>query len=186
MIRSARVVSAAFAALAAAASLAFAGEWLDEVEITLDEPTVDQQIVNVRIAPTKTFDYDQLRFECVYRQELPTKDASGKSKVKVVEPVTFVYRRQDARLVQELDFYCSFRAPYGLDKLVETYGKGVFGPDAPVVIDRIKIAGIKDGAPLWQEVLKAPGLHKIADAKGKPAPVRKPPKKAAFGDIDLD
>ena len=174
-------------ALSALAFAANAGQWLDEVEITLDPPDGGQQIVNVRLAPSSTVEYEQLRFECVYRQELKWRDDRGRESVKVVEPVTFTYRRPDVKLVQELDFYCSFRAPSGLQKLVETYGKGVFGPDAPVVIDRLRISGIKDGKTLWREELKTDGVHKIVDAPAKKAEGgKKPPKKAEFGEIDLD
>ena len=164
----------------------FAGEWLAEAEITLDPPTPGGiQIVNVRLAPAKTAEYDQLRFDCVYRQELPWKDARGKTSVKVVEPVEFVYRRPGVRLVEELDFHCSFRVPIAVEKLVETYGKGVFGPEAPVVIDRVRISAIRGGVTLWSREFKVPGLHKVVDEVAAP-PAKAPPPKARFGEIDLD
>ncbi|MGI6496261.1 MAG: hypothetical protein ACOX5G_09270 [Kiritimatiellia bacterium] len=164
----------------------YAGEWLDEAEFTLDPPGADGiQIVNARLAPSRTVGYDQLRFECVYHQEVPWKDSDGKQSVKIVEPVTFTYRRPDVRLVHELDFHCSFRVPIALEKLVETYGKGVFGPKEDVVIDRIRLSGVQGGKTLWTQEFKVPGLHEVVDAPPE-KPEEKPPDNVAFGEIDLD
>lgn len=172
-----------FATLALTA--ARADQWLQEIEIVLDPPDAGNQVVTTRLMPAHAAAYDLLLFECVYRQEVPWQDAHGNPTVKVVEPVVFTYRRSNVKLVQDLDFYCNFRAPIALDKLVATYGERVFGPEAPVRIDRLRIAAQRDGATIWDYTFKAPGKHAVTTPP--PPPPSKPvPAKAAFGDVDLD
>lgn len=169
----------------AALSAALADEWLQVAEIKLEPPDGGSQVVTARLTPARTATYDLLEFECVYRQEIPWRDARGVMLIKTNEPVTFTYRRQAAKLTQDLDFYCSFRAPIALDKLRANYGERTFSDGVPVHIDRLRIRALVNQAPLWTHEFPTSGTHKVAAALPPPPPKRAPPG-SRFGSVDLD
>lgn len=162
-------------------------EWLRAVKIALDPAEDGQQIVTICITPNKTFAYDQLVFDCVYHQQFPWKDELGRTLTKVVEPVAFTYRRGAVRLTADLDAYVSFRVPVSHARLADAYCPTTFATNAPILIDRVRIAGQSGDppAPLWQVELKAPGHHTNFACAAAAAPPPKP-KGGKFGQVDLD
>jgi hypothetical protein len=171
--------------VALTASAGLADEWLRTVKITLEPPEDGQQIVNFRFTPSRTADYDVLRFECVYRQQFPWQNAQGRPTVKTNEPVAFTHRRSQARLVADLDFNLSFRAPVSHARLAAAFGADVFPTNAPVRIDRVRITAERGDTRLWEQELKVPGTHDIVARPPRPPPPP-PPKQGKFGEIDLD
>jgi hypothetical protein len=162
-----------------------ADEWLSTVGITLDPPEGAQQVVSFAFKPLRSAEYDQLVFECVYRQEIPWQDERGRAMTKVIEPVTFTFRRANVKLVAELDFYCNFRAPSGFAKLTQDFGPNTFSKDGgPITIDRVRIGGDIQGKRAWQHEFKAPGTHAVVAPKAPPPPPQ--PKSTKFGEVDLD
>mgnify|MGYP000871090508 CR=1 FL=1 len=169
-----------------AANTMAADSWIATIGITIDQPDGNQQVVSLAFKPVKTAVYDKLVFECIYRQEMPWTDERGKPITKVIEPVTFVYRRANVKLVAELDFFCNFRAPYGYDKLTQDFGLNTFAKEGgPITIDRLRISGEIDGKRVWQYELKAGKVHEIQPEKA-PEPKRQLPANTTFGEIDLD
>jgi len=155
-------------------------EWIREIEITSDPEVDGKKIFTVRFMPKKTFKYDRILFDCVYRQELPWENARGKKYTKVYEPVSFTYRHSDVKLVNDLDHYSSFRVPIGLKRLQAIYGPKLFNKVRPITIARMKISGISKGKTIWSYELAAKGKHVIADLKHR----RKKP--GIKDDVDLD
>lgn len=127
-----------------------AGGWFKAIEVSTEEAVEGTVDVSVRMQPGKTFACERIEFECVYHQEFPWQNVRGKKYIKKHEPVTFMYRRDDVRLVNDLDAYVSFRAPYGLPALSKKYGPKVFNADYPVTIDRIRITGYDAGGRIWR------------------------------------
>ena len=162
-----------------------ADEWLATVGISLDPPDGQQQVVSLVIKPVKSAEYDRLIFECIYRQKIPWTDERGRAMTKVIEPVTFTFRRAQVKLVAELDYYCNFRAPYGYVKLTQDFGLNTFAKDGAIVIDRVRITGEIEGKKVWSHEFKAPGQHEVPAAKPPPPPPQKP-KNTTFGEVDLD
>lgn len=160
--------------------------WLSTVGITLDPPDGNQQVVSLAIAPVRTATYDRLAFECVYRQEIPWKDERGNATNKVIEPITFTYRRPNVKLVAELDFFCNFRAPHGYAKLTQDFGLSTFSKDGgPITIDRVRVSGEIDNKTVWTHEFKVPGTHTVQPPPPPPPPPPKP-KSTTFGEVDLD
>lgn len=161
-----------------------ADDWLRTVKITIEAPDDGQQILNLCFTPNKTAEYDQLQIECVYHQQFPWQDERGKSVVKILEPVVFVYRRPSVKMVADLDFNMSFRAPVSYARLSAAFGADTFTTNAPIVIDRLRIIAERGEARLWEQELRVPGKHVIPAANPKAPPP--PPKKGKFGEVDLD
>ena len=175
----------ALVACALAALPLLADDWLHTVKITIEPPDDGQQILNIRFTPAKTVTYDQLIFECVYHQQFAWHDERGKPTVKVLEPVVFIYRRAQARMVDELDFNASFRAPVSYARLTEAFGANTFATNAPIIVDRLRIYGERGDARLWEQELKVPGTYVIV-LKAAPPPPPPPPKTNKFGEVNLD
>ena len=168
---------------------ASADEWLQHAAIKLEPPDDGQQIVNVCLKPAKTVAYDQVVFECVYRQQFPWTDLQGRRSIKTLEPVAFTYRRAPAGMVADLDCNISFRVPVSYLRLAEAFGTSTFTTNAPIVINRLRIRAEKGGHALWQQELSVPGEYAIpasSAATAAEAAVRPPPKSAKFGAVDLD
>jgi hypothetical protein len=161
-----------------------ADEWLRTVQIATERPDDGQQIINLRITPNKTVEYDLLQIECVYRQKFPWPNEQGQTVMRTLEPVAFIYRRPSVKMVEELDLNLSFRAPISYARLAEAFGAATFRTNAPIVIDRLRIIGERGDARLWQQELKVPGKYEIKARP--PQPPTPPPPKGKFGEIDLD
>jgi hypothetical protein len=172
----------ALCALTALNSLA--DEWLRTVQISIEPPDDGQQILNLRFTPNKSAEYAQFRIECVYRQQFPWQDEHGTTVTKVLEPVVFVYRRSSVKMVADLDFNLSFRAPVSYARLAEAFGADTFRTNAPIFIDRLRIIAERGEARLWEQELKVPGKYDIPARAPQPPPP--PPKKGKFGEVDLD
>lgn len=138
------------------------GAWLKTVDIKV-EPSgkTGESHYTVRLAPAKTLHYDTIVFELFYRQTFPRVSAGGKSTLKIHEPVSFVYRRQDVELVEDLDYHISFRVPLDRLDLEKTYGARVFHKDYPISIQRLTITGRSNGVALWTYDIPAAGRHEI-------------------------
>ena len=162
-----------------------ADDFLHSVKIGIEPPDDGQQILNLCFVPAKTVAYDQLVFECVYRQQIPWQDERGKRVPKTIEPVFFTYRRPTVKMVAELDCNISFRVPVSLQRLIENYGEHTFATNAPVMIDRLRIAGERGQARLWEQELKVPGKYEI-QTKSAPPPPPPPPRSKKFGEVNLD
>lgn len=162
-----------------------ADEWLEEVEFRLDPPEDGKQILSARFTPNRTLLYDALEFDCIYRQEIPWRDAAGKPQTKVVEPVAFTYRRKEVKMTAALDFHCSFRVPVSHEKLKAAYGERTFSPDVPVRIDRVRLRGMVGDAPVWTHEYRVPGVHAVVPPP-PPPPAKTAPPGAGFGAVDLD
>ena len=172
------------ACCALAALPLLADEWLRTVKISLDPVEDGQQIVTVCITPAKTVEYDQVVFDCVYHQQFPWKDERGRTLSKIIEPVVFTYRRAPLKLTADLDAYVSFRVPVSYARLADAYGLNTFATNAPILIDRLRIHGDRENAKLWEQELKAPGLHtNLTRAVQAPSAG---PKSGKFGQVDLD
>ena len=171
-----------FCALTALNGLA--DEWLRTVQILIEKPDDGQQILNLRFTPNKSAEYDQLLFECVYRQQFPWQDEHGKTVTKVLEPVVFTYHRPSVKMVADLDLNLSFRVPVSYARLAEAFGADTFRTNAPIVIDRLRIFAERGEARLWELELKVPGKYEIPTRAPKPPPP--PPQKGKFGEVDLD
>lgn len=143
-------------------------EWLREVEISSEAAKDGKRLFTVRILPGQTRNYAALEFECVLHQSFPWEDARGRRIKKTHEPVSFIYRHADARLVDDLDAYFNFRVPVSLERLKRKYGDTVFNPDYPVSVSRIKISGLEQKKKvLWTREFPAKGVHTIgASAAG--------------------
>lgn len=139
-----------------------------EIEITSEPEEDGKKVFSFRMLPGKSIDYDELEFKCILRQEFPWEDLRGRKTTKIHEPVVFVYRHAEARLVDDLHAYFNFRVPISLERLIKKYGEDVFNPDAPVTVARIRISGIKDAKVLWSHELEAKGTHTIKEGAGKP------------------
>ena len=161
-----------------------ADEWLRAVQISIEKPDDGQQILTLRFTPNKSAEYDQLLVECVYQQQFPWQDEHGKIVTKVLEPIAFSYRRASVRMVADLDFNLSFRAPVSYARLAEAFGADTFRTTAPIVIDRLHIVAERGNARLWEQELKVPGKYDIPARAPTPPPP--PPKKGKFGEVDLD
>ena len=111
-------------------------------------------------------------------------DEHGTTVTKVLEPVVFVYRRSSVKMVADLDFNLSFRAPVSYARLAEAFGADTFRTNAPIFIDRLRIIAERGEARLWEQELKVPGKYDIPARAPQPPPP--PPKKGKFGEVDLD
>lgn len=130
--------------------------WFREIEVTSEAEAEGKQDITVRLRPDTTHHCDVIEFECVYRQEFPWEDARGKKYTKVHEPVSFIYRRADVKLVNDLDCYISFRVPVDRKDLEARYGNTVFNKQCPITISRVKITGKVNGQTLWTYVVPLP------------------------------
>jgi hypothetical protein len=174
------------AAVIGLAAGARADAWLQVAEFAIDPPEKGQQVVTARLTPAHTAEYEQLLFDCAYRQDIPWIDARGKPVIKTIEPVRFTYARKIVKLVADLDFYCSFRVPVGRQELQTAYGERVFSPEAPVRIDRVRISAMQGGTNVWSREFKVPGRHVVGEPPPPPPPGKRAPARAAFGEVDLD
>ncbi|MEM4247958.1 MAG: hypothetical protein QXH80_01715 [Candidatus Nanoarchaeia archaeon] len=127
------------------------------LEITTEPEDTGKVIYTLKITPGKTEDIDLLTFECVYHQEFPFEDSSGKKYTKIHEPESFVYKEKNVRLVEELDKDFNFRVPLDLKLLVPIYGDKTFNLNYPVTVSTIKIKATKGGKKLWEYKVKAQG-----------------------------
>ncbi len=129
------------------------------LEITTEPEDSGKVIYTVKITPGQTEDIDLLSFECVYHQEFPFEDSSGKKYTKIHEPESFTYKEKNVRLVDELDKDFNFRVPARLDLLLKIYGDKTFNEKYPVSVSSMKIKAMKGGKKLWE--------HKLPKAEGK-------------------
>jgi len=150
-----RLFTCCAAALVPAASLA--GSWVREMEIKSEPESQGQKVCMVRFTPEKTVVYDEISFECVYRQEMPWEDIRGRKYTKTIEPVTFIFRRSSVAFVNELDADINFKVPVSYARLSEKFGLTVFNKAYPISINRIKITAVSAGAPAWQVELTGEG-----------------------------
>lgn len=147
-------------------------DWLREIEVTSEPEADGRKLYTVRILPGETGDFDRIEFRCTFRQEFPWQDARGKRYTKIHEPVSFVYRHQNARLVDDLDAYFNFKVPVGLEQLKKTYGERVFNADHPVIVSRIEMSGYQDDEITWTITVDADGKYTVSDTP--PAPKTEP------------
>lgn len=129
------------------------GGWFREIEVTAETEVEGKQDITVRLRPETTHHCDVIEFECVYHQEFPWEDARGKKYTKVHEPVSFLYRRTDVKLVNDLDLYISFRVPVDRKDLEARYGSTTFNKNAPITISRVRITGKVGRQALWSYVV---------------------------------
>ena len=158
-----------------------AGDGIREVEIYSEPPDAKGlQIFMVRLRADKTHTCDQVVFDCVLHQEFPWETSTGEKKIKVHEPEVFTYRRNDVKLVEDLDCCIDFRVPVGIKNLKEKFGLTAFNTNYPVTVSRMKISGVISNAPAWSFETVPDGIHEIAaapaSAKTAPGePVQKKP-----------
>lgn len=138
-------------------------QWVRDVEIKKVLGRDGQDEYTIRITPGKTQQYAELRFECVYHQEFPWTNFRGERYQKIHEPVSFVYRRRDAHLVNDLDFCVSFRVPMKREVLEDKYGEKVFNKKYPITVSKIRFSGIVDSKALWTVDLPSEGKYKIEE-----------------------
>lgn len=156
-------------------------EWLQEVAISSEPPEDGRVLFTVRILPRQTLKYTALEFECVLHQAFPWEDARGRRYTKIHEPVTFVYRHADARLVDDLDAYFNFRVPVSIERLKRKYGDTTFNTEAGVSVSRIKISGLEGKKEIvWMHEFPAKGVHKIKapeaeDGNDRETAIEEPP-----------
>ncbi len=169
-------------------------DWLRKVVVTLDAPEKGQQVLSICMTPGVTQTYEQLRFECIYRQEFDWTDSAGRKLRRTHEPVRFTYERDDVRLTNDLDTHVSFKAPIGVEVLRGRFGNNAFRPDVPITIPRVRIEARSAGSAVWAyEVATTPepqvldGKHRV-DVEKIPAKPRSKPSgdRAKFGTVDLD
>jgi len=139
------------------------GKPIHEVEISAEPEENGRKLYTIKFLPGETRDYDELEFSCAYRQEFLWEDLRGRKTTKIHEPVVFVYRHHDARLVDDLHAYFNFRVPISMERLKKKYGDDVFNTEASVTVARIQISGIKEKKTLWSYEFEASGKHTIPD-----------------------
>ena len=139
---------ALFACCLLAAATSQAG-WFRAIQVTVEDAVKGKRDFSVRFHPAKTHVCERVEIECIYHQEFPWENVRGKKYIKIHEPVTFEYRRRGVKMVNDLDEYISFRAPYGLDALTRKYGPKVFNDDYPVTVDRLRVTGYAKGEEIW-------------------------------------
>jgi hypothetical protein len=144
----------------AAAGVVHAG-WVREIEIKADPDEDGKRIYSFRFTPDKTQTYDRIEFECVYRQEFPWEDMRGRKYNKVHEPVTFIFRRDDIRFVNDLDAFINFRVPVSRKRLVAKYGEKTFNKESPIKLDRFRVTATANKKILWNLVLRAGGKFDV-------------------------
>ena len=157
--------------------LAAAAGPIREIEITPDPVQGDLQVFTVRITPGETRVYEKMLFECIYHQEFASQATESQGAKVVNEPESFVYRRRDVKLVDDLDTHISFRVPISHAKLRDMFGLTAFNTNAPVTISRILITAFTTEGKAWALDLKASGLHKFDDTATAPATNAVPPAK---------
>jgi hypothetical protein len=155
----------AFAVVVSAASAGF----VREIEVKMEPEQDGQRDVTVRIMPDVTREYDRLVIECVYHQEFPWEDVTGKKITKIHEPVFFTYARPAVKLVNDLDAYVSFRLPVSLNRLQQTYGPKVFNAAYPITVPRLRIAAESGGKAVWSYTVPSEGKADLAAAATSPA-----------------
>ena len=143
------------------------GGAIEEVEITPDPPFDGQQVFTVRLRPATTQICDKIVFDCFLRQEFNWELTNQERRVKANEAM-FTYRRKDVKLVEDLDYYISFRVPVSMDKLINIYGVTAFRTNAPVSVTRMRISGIVGHDTVWSFETEAKGLHQIGAAEAEP------------------
>ncbi len=132
---------------------------IQTLEITTEPEDSGKTIYTLRITPGMTENIDVLSFECIYHQEFPFEDSSGKKYTKIHEPESFTYREKNVRLVDELDKYFNFRVPLTLQLLIPIYGDKTFNDKYPVTVSTMKIKAQKDGKKLWEHKIRAQGKY---------------------------
>lgn len=148
-------------------------EPVKEVEIIPDEIKNGQRDYTVRMRPTVNDVYDDIVFECVYRQEFEWTNADGKKSKKVHEPAAFTYKRHEVKFTADLDCFISFRVPVSPKRLMAIYGDTMFRPNVLITVSCIKISAFNDDEKLWQiEVPAEKGIY----FPGKQAPAKQPQK----------
>lgn len=144
----------------AVAGFAHAG-WLREIEIKADPDEDGKRIYSFRFTPDETCHYDRIEFECFYRQEFPWEDLRGRKYTKVHEPVTFIFRRDNIKFVNDLDAFVNFRVPVSRKRLVKKYGDKTFNKDAPINLDRFRVTATANRKTIWNLVLRAGGKFDV-------------------------
>lgn len=130
-----------------------------EIEITSTPPKDGLLIVDVRITPGQTAQYERMTFDCVLRQEFPSEATHLKRETKVHEPAFFTYRRKDIKMVEDLDTHISFKVPVSIGRLMEIYGITTFNTNFPVSVSRIVISASSKTLS-WTYDIPANGVHK--------------------------
>jgi len=144
----------------ATASFACAG-WVREIEIKADPDEDGKRIYSFRFTPDKTCHYKVIEFECFFRQEFPWEDVRGRKYTKVHEPVTFTFRRENIKFVNDLDAFINFRVPVSRKRLVKKYGDKTFNKDAPIKLDRFRVTATANGKTIWDLILRAGGKFDV-------------------------
>ena len=166
----ARVLGLGVLVALAAMGFARAGE-LREIEITPDPPDPrGLQIYTLRLRPDANEECDKIVFECMYHQEFPWDMTNETTRIRVIEPAFFTYQRKDVKLVEDLDYYVSFRVPVGMPLLQEKYGATTFNTNFPVTVSRIKLKATAKGKTIWCYEVAAQGLHDVANEAGTELP----------------
>lgn len=130
-----------------------------EIEITSTPPRDGQLIMDVRLTPGQTAQYEKLTFECVLRQEFPSEATHRKRELNIHEPAAFTYRRKDVKMVEDLDTHINFKVPISFDRLVEIYGQTTFNTNFPVTVSRVVISAMSK-ALSWSYDIPANGVHR--------------------------
>lgn len=159
-------------------ALSFAGTWVREMEIKSEPEADGQKVFMIRFTPDRTVTYDELVFECVYRQEMPWEDIRGKKFTKVIEPVTFKFRRASVPFVNDLDADVNFKVPVSYARLADKFGITTFNKSYPISVNRIRISATSGGAPVWEVELAGEGKFDTREktaVKEAPAPVQQTP-----------
>ncbi len=148
ILRPLRLAGLAACLAAAGAPAAGGPRGPKRLEITPDPPGEAVQVFTVRMTPSETAVYDEIRFECVYRQTFEQRRSSGRTVRRTVEPASHTHREREVRLVEDLDRYISFRVPIDLEELGRAYGP-VFHTNGTVSVSRIRISALRAGETAW-------------------------------------
>ena len=147
--------------LALPAALA-ASSWFKEIQVSSEPEVEGKKDFTVRLRPNQTHSCEAIEFECMYHQEFPWQDERGKTYTKIHEPASFVYRRKDVSMTDDLDRYVSFKVPMRRADLEEKYGPKTFHTNYPITVSQIKISGLVEGKPIWIYEVPAEGKIEMA------------------------
>ncbi len=164
---------------------AMAQGWLQEIEVTQDPPDAGRRVLTVRLLPSRTAHYDELRFSCDLQQVYNWTDSRGSTTVKTNTPVQFTHRRPNLTLTDDLDYYANFRVPISYERLSKAYGEKTFRPGDPVTIPTIVIQARAKGQLVWEQRVPAKGTSPGAVAAPQPQP-RQAPDSTGRDQVDLD
>ena len=130
-----------------------------EVTIVPDPVQNGIQVFDVCLTPGETQTYDKLTFDCVLHQEFPQSTTEKRNGIQVHEPAVFTYRRNEVKMVEDLDVHVSFRVPVSIERLREIYGATTFNVNFPVSVPRMKISALVNNIVIWSFEVKAEGRH---------------------------